>query len=46
MARLTGKERKDLPTKDFAGPARSYPINDMATPAMRSAGSASTARPS
>ena len=27
MAKLTGKERKDLPTKDFACPKRSYPID-------------------
>lgn len=30
MARLTGKERNALPTKDFAVPGkRAYPINDM-----------------
>lgn len=29
MARLTSQERNDLPAKDFAGPDRSYPINDM-----------------
>ena len=29
MARLTSQDRKDLPAKDFAGPGRSYPINDM-----------------
>jgi len=28
MAKLDTKERKALPTKDFAGPDRSYPIND------------------
>lgn len=28
MAKLTVKKRKDLPSKDFAGPDRSYPIND------------------
>lgn len=28
MAKLDAKERKALPTKDFAGPGRSYPIND------------------
>lgn len=28
MAKLTGKERSALPKKDFAGPARSYPIPD------------------
>ena len=28
MAKLDAKERKALPTKDFAEPGRSYPIND------------------
>lgn len=28
MAKLTSKERKALPSKDFAGPGRSYPIED------------------
>jgi hypothetical protein len=28
MAKLDTKERKALPGKDFAGPGRSYPIND------------------
>lgn len=28
MARLTAKARKALPGKDFAGPGRSYPIQD------------------
>lgn len=28
MAKLTGKERKGLPAKNFAGPKRSYPIED------------------
>lgn len=28
MAKLTSKERKKLPAKDFAGPDRSYPIED------------------
>ena len=28
MARLTAKRRNALPTKSFAGPDRSYPIND------------------
>ncbi len=28
MARLTGSERKALPASDFAGPDRSYPVND------------------
>lgn len=30
MARLSAKLRKALPTKDFAGPGRSYPIPDKA----------------
>lgn len=29
MAKLTSKERNALPSKEFAGPDRSYPINDM-----------------
>jgi hypothetical protein len=28
MAKLTAKTRNALPTKDFAGPGRSYPIED------------------
>lgn len=28
MARLTTKGRKAIPTKDFAGPSRSYPIEN------------------
>lgn len=28
MARLTAAKRKKIPTKDFAGPDRSYPIAD------------------
>jgi hypothetical protein len=28
MAKLTTKARKKLPAKDFAGPGRSYPVND------------------
>jgi len=28
MARLTTKGRKALPKKDFAGPDRSYPVED------------------
>lgn len=28
MAKLTSKERKALPAKDFAGPGRSYPVED------------------
>lgn len=30
MADLTAKRRKALPTKDFAGPDRSYPIDTKA----------------
>lgn len=28
MAKLTSKERKRIPSKDFAGPHRSYPVED------------------
>ncbi len=28
MAKLTAKARKAIPSKEFAGPDRSYPIND------------------
>ena len=28
MAKLTAAKRKAIPAKDFAGPDRSYPIND------------------
>jgi hypothetical protein len=28
MAKLTAKSRKAIPTEDFAGPDRSYPIED------------------
>jgi hypothetical protein len=28
MAKLTTAKRKAIPSKDFAGPDRSYPIND------------------
>lgn len=30
MARLTSKARKALPKSDFAGPGRSYPMQDKA----------------
>lgn len=30
MARLTAKSRNAIPTKSFAGPGRSYPIEDKA----------------
>ena len=29
MAKLTAKTRNALPGKSFAGPDRSYPVNDM-----------------
>lgn len=28
MSKLTTKKRNALPTKEFAGPDRSYPVND------------------
>lgn len=30
MARLTTKQRKKLPKRDFAGPGRSFPVEDKA----------------
>ena len=30
MSRLSSKQRKSLPSGDFAGPGRSFPMNDMA----------------
>ncbi len=30
MAKLTTKARKALPSSDFAGPGRSYPVNNAA----------------
>ena len=30
MAKLTTEARKEIPSKDFAGPDRSYPIEDKA----------------
>jgi hypothetical protein len=30
MSKLSTKARKALPKKDFAGPGRSYPVNDKA----------------
>jgi len=30
MAKLTTKQRNALPASDFAGPGRSYPVNDRA----------------
>jgi hypothetical protein len=28
MAKLSSKERSEIPSKEFAGPDRSYPIED------------------
>lgn len=30
MAELTAEERKKIPSSEFAGPDRSYPVNDKA----------------
>lgn len=30
MAKLTAKKRNSLPKSEFAGPGRSYPVNDKA----------------
>jgi len=30
MSKLTSKERNALPASEFAGPGRSYPVNDRA----------------
>ncbi|QAY94740.1 hypothetical protein CWB41_02430 [Methylovirgula ligni] len=30
MSKLTSKGRDELPAKDFAGPGRSYPVEDKA----------------
>jgi hypothetical protein len=30
MAKLTSKARKSIPARDFAGPGRTYPIEDKA----------------
>lgn len=45
MARLTKKERDALPKADFAGPNRSYPINDRAHAANAKARAAQFASP-
>lgn len=28
MARLTARQRRKIPSRDFAGPGRSFPVND------------------
>ena len=30
MSKLTSKQRKAMPSSEFAGPGRSYPVNDRA----------------
>lgn len=45
MAKLTTKARKALPAKDFAGPGRSYPVNDRAHAANAKARAAQFASP-
>lgn len=46
MAKLDSKERKALPTSDFAGPGRSYPIDTRARGANAKARAAQFASPS
>jgi hypothetical protein len=46
MGKLTTKARKALPAKDFAGPDRSYPVNDKAHAANAKARAAQFASPS
>ncbi len=45
MAKLTTKARKALPAKDFAGPDRSYPVQDKAHAANAKARAAQFASP-
>lgn len=45
MARLTSKQRNKLPAKAFAGPGRSFPINDRAHAANAKARAAQFASP-
>lgn len=46
MARLTTKARKALPSSDFAGPNRSYPVEDKAHARNAKARAAQFASPS
>lgn len=46
MAKLTTKARKAIPTSKFAGPNRSYPIQDKAHAANAKARAAQFASPS
>jgi hypothetical protein len=45
MARLTTKQRAALPDKDFAGPGRSYPVEDRAHAAAAKSRAAEFASP-
>ena len=46
MAKLTAKARKAIPTSKFAGPGRSYPIEDKAHAAAAKSRAAQFASPS
>ncbi len=46
MAKLTAAERNALPASDFAGPNRSYPINDKSHAANAKARASQFAGPS
>lgn len=45
MAKLTTKERNALPDSDFAGPGRTYPVEDKAHAANAKARAAQHANP-
>ncbi len=45
MGKLTTAERKKLPAKDFAGPDRSYPVEDRAHAAAAKSRAAEFASP-
>ena len=45
MARLTAGERRDMPKSEFAGPGRSYPVNDAAHAKLAKAMAAKYASP-
>jgi hypothetical protein len=45
MSRLTAKKRDSLPDKDFAGPGRTYPVEDKAHAANAKARAAQFASP-
>jgi hypothetical protein len=44
MAKLDAADRKKLPAKDFAGPDRSYPVNDRSHAANAKARAAQMAK--